>query len=133
MTAQPMTVPASTRRARRPPRPLARALGAEALALAIMSVLHLSGALGGGHKPFVRSDAGIAEAIICVLLAAGAWTLARGRPRSGLIASATVVWAILGFCIGLHFSVQAGDPIDLAFHATMLPVLAITLIGLRRA
>lgn len=133
MTARSMTARTSTRRTRGPSRALSRVLGAEALALAVMAVLHLSGALTGGHKPFAPGDAGVAEAIICVLLAAGARTLARGRPRSALIASATVVWAILGFCIGLYFTVQAGDAVDLAFHATMLPLLVITLIALRRA
>ena len=95
-----------------------------------MSALHLSGALAGGTKPFDRLDAGIAEAIICVALAAGAMALARRSPASTRTAAGAICFAIFGFFVGLYFTVQAGDAIDVAFHATMLPLLAITLTAL---
>ena len=54
----------------------------------------------------------------------------RCSPGSWRVAAGAVCFAIFGFFIGLYFSVQGGDPIDLAFHATMLPLLAITLAAL---
>jgi hypothetical protein len=54
----------------------------------------------------------------------------RSRPR---IACGTIAVAILGFIVGLVFTVQGGDAIDLAFHATMLPLLIFTLFALVRA
>ncbi len=39
---------------------------------------------------------------------------------------------ILGFIVGLYLTVQGGDAIDLAFHATMLPLLLLTLLALLR-
>jgi hypothetical protein len=55
-----------------------------------------------------------------------------GSPRPSLHETAVgaICFAIFGFFVGLYFSVQAGDAIDLAFHATMLPLLAITLTAL---
>ena len=111
-------------------RTVALAMSLESAALAAMSALHLSGALAGGTKPFDRLDAGIAEAIICVALAAGAMALARRSPASTRTAVGAICFAIFGFFVGLYFTVQAGDAIDVAFHATMLPLLAIALTAL---
>ena len=111
-------------------RAVAPAMALEAAALATMSALHLSGALTGGPKPFNHNHAGIAEAIICVALAAGAIALVRRSPGSWRVAAGAVGFAIFGFFVGLYFSLQGGDPMDLAFHATMLPLLAITLTAL---
>lgn len=124
-----MTTPsnaATDHRARR----LAVVIGCEAAALAVMSALHLSGAVAGGSPPFKPHEAGIHEAVICAVLAAGAAILARRSSGSRPAAAVAVSLAILGFCIGLYFTVQGGDPIDLAFHATMLPLLALTLTAL---
>ena len=124
MTASRHTTDHGRRRA------LALAMALESAALATMSALHLSGALTGGPKPFNRNHAGIAEALICVALAAGAIALVRRSPGSWRVAAGAVCFAIFGFFVGLYFSVQGGDPVDLAFHATMLPLLAITLTAL---
>lgn len=111
-------------------RPLALAMALESAALATMSGLHLSGALSGGPQPFNPRAAGIAEAVICLALAGGAIALARRSPDSWRVAAGAVCVAILGFVVGLYFSLNGGHPVDLAFHATMLPLLAITLAAL---
>jgi glycerol uptake facilitator-like aquaporin len=107
-------------------------MGLEAASLAVMSFLHLSGILAGGKKPFDPTDAGIAEAIICVVLAGGAITLKRGSPAARSVSPAAIGLAIFGFLIGLFFTISAGDAIDVAYHSTLLPLLAATLFALLR-
>jgi hypothetical protein len=107
-------------------------MGLEAASLAVMSALHLSGILAGGSKPFDPTDAGIAEAIICLVLACGTITLRRSSPAARFMSPTTVGFAITGFVIGLYFTVQAGDAIDVAYHSTLLPLLAATLFALLR-
>lgn len=104
----------------------------EAASLAIMSALHLTGTLSHGARSFSRSDAGIAEAVICVALIAGVTALALEPMRGHRIATATVGFAILGFIVGLSFTIQGGGAIDIAYHATVLPVLVGTLVALLR-
>lgn len=103
-----------------------------AATLAVMSFLHLSGVLDGGTKPFERSDAGIAEAVICVVLGYGAARLLRRRSRARTVALAATGFAIAGFLVGLRFTLQGGDAIDIAYHLSTLPILLIALIGLLR-
>jgi hypothetical protein len=103
-----------------------------AATLAVMSFLHLTGALAGGTKPFDRSDAGVAEAVICVALGYGAAGLLRTRPRAQTIALAATGFAIVGFLVGLRFTLGGGDAIDIAYHLSVLPILLITLIALLR-
>jgi hypothetical protein len=105
----------------------------EASTLALMSVLHLTGILGGGTRPFRRTDAGVAEAVICVALIGGAAALARDRAQGHRLAFAAIVFAILGFIVGLNFTIRAGDAIDIAYHATVLLLLIATLVVLTRA
>jgi hypothetical protein len=106
---------------------LATLIGFEAATLAVMSVLHLTGILAGGARPFRPTDAGIAEAVIGGVLAGGAVALAR-RPLHGRVfALAALGFAALGVIAGLGFTVRGGDAIDVAYHATLLPVLLITL------
>jgi hypothetical protein len=102
-------------------------MGLEAASLAVMSSLHLTGTLAGGSKPFQANDAGIAEALICLALNAGAAAIARRWPNARAIALGTVAFAILGFLIGLNFTARGGDAIDIAYHATVLPLLLLTL------
>ena len=117
---------------RRVRQPIAALISLEASTLAIMSVLHLTGVLAGGTRPFNRTDAGIAEAVICVVLIGGAVALARDPLRGRAIARGTVGFAILGVIAGLNFTIQGGDAIDVAYHATLLPLLLITLAALRK-
>ena len=90
---------------------------AQAASLGIMSALHLA------------NDAGIAEAVIAVVLLAGAAALGRG---ARILPPLTVGFAIVGFLAGLHFTLESGDAVDLAYHATVLPLLGLTLAVLLR-
>jgi hypothetical protein len=117
---------------RRLRQPIAILIGLEAATLAIMSALHLSGTLAGGTRPFRPTDAGIAEAAICGVLLGGAAALARHPLRGRAIALAALGFAILGVLVGLGFTVRGGDVIDLAYHATLLPLLLITLLAVSK-
>jgi hypothetical protein len=99
-------------------------MGFEASTLAVMSALNLTGSLAGS-EPF--DPGGIAEAIICVLLAAGAVALGRGAPGSRRLAIGALMFAILGFVIGLNFTVRDVDGVAITYHATVLPLLVLTL------
>jgi hypothetical protein len=107
-------------------------MGAVATSLAVMSGLHLSGTLGGGTRPFDPSGAGIAEAVICVVLGYGAIRFLRQRPGAHAVALATTDFAIVGFLIGLGFTLGGGGAIDIAYHLGALPILLIALIALVR-
>ena len=112
--------------------PIAVLIGLEASTLAIMSVLHLTRILAGGTRPFNRDHAGIAEAAICAVLIGGAAALSRDPLRGRAIARGTVGFAILGVIAGLNFTIQGGDAIDVTYHATLLPLLLVTLAALWR-
>ena len=117
---------------RRVRQPIATLIGLEATTLAIMSVLHLTGVLAGGTSPFNPTHAGIAEAAICVVLIGGAAALAGGPAHGRAVALGTLGFAILGVIVGLNFTIQGGDAIDIAYHATLLPLLLATLALLWR-
>jgi hypothetical protein len=121
------------KRANRPvQQSIAILIGLEALTLAIMSVLHLTGILAGGTSPFNRTHAGIAEVVICVVLIGGAAALVGSPPHGRAVALGTLGFAILGVIVGLNFTIQGGDAIDIAYHATLLPLLLVTLVALWR-
>jgi hypothetical protein len=44
----------------------------------------------------------------------------------------TTTFAIVGFYVGLNFTIRGGDLPDAAYHALMLPVLVVTLVLLVR-
>jgi hypothetical protein len=113
-------------------RRLAILMGFEALTLAVISPLHLSGALDGGSPPFNPAAAGTAEAVIGVLLTLGMLALLRNGPHARSAALAAVSFAIVGFLVGLSFTLRGGNAIDIAYHATMLPLLLLTLALLSR-
>jgi deazaflavin-dependent oxidoreductase (nitroreductase family) len=102
----------------------------EALTLAVIAPLHLSGVLGRGSRPFNPTAAGTAEAVIGIVLILGAIALLRGTVRGRDTAIAATAFAILGFLVGLSFTVRGGDAIDVAYHATLLPLLLLTLVAL---
>ncbi|HLH64325.1 MAG TPA: hypothetical protein VKV27_01340 [Solirubrobacteraceae bacterium] len=85
----------------------------EAASLAAMSALHLP------------NEAGVAEAIICLVLLAGVTALLRRTAHARTAARLAVGFAILGFLGGLHFTIQTGG-LDLAYHLTVLPLLVLT-------
>ena len=111
-------------------RRIAFAMGLEAATLAAMALLHIAGSLGGSLSSFSAPDAGIAEAVICIVLAYGATGLMRGKPRARAVAIAATVFAIAGFVVGLGETVRGGQALDIAYHVTMLPLLALTLRAL---
>jgi hypothetical protein len=102
----------------------------EAGTVGVVAGLHLSGAISGGSAPFDPDRAGVAEAVIGAVLAAGAFALLRGKARRRAIGLTAVCFAIVGFVVGLIFTTQGGDPFDVAYHAVMLPVLIATALWL---
>ncbi|HEY8702130.1 MAG TPA: hypothetical protein VIM08_14410 [Arthrobacter sp.] len=109
-------------------RAIAALMVLEALSLAVISVLHLSGVISGGTKPYSPGAAGIAEAVIGVVLIAGAFAVMRSPKRGRTAAQAATGFAIAGFIVGLAFTVSGGQPADVAYHASVLPVLVLTLV-----
>ena len=107
-------------------------IGVEASTLAIMSVLHLTGILTGGTRPYRPTAAGIAEAVIGAVLTVGAAALTRSSRHGRDTAVAALGFAILGVIAGLSFTIRGGDAIDIAYHATLLPLLLITLAAMSR-
>jgi hypothetical protein len=108
-------------------RRIALLMGLVAASLAVMSILHLAGAFEG------RTDwgAGIAEAIIGVVLVGGALALVRNGDRRAAVAA--LGFAIAGFLVGLRFTIGDGG-VQLAYHVAVLPVLAVGLaLATRRA
>jgi hypothetical protein len=105
---------------------VARLMLFEAATLAAFAVLHLSGALHPAGTASGSRAAGVAEAVICVVLVAGATALRR-RPQAGRpLALVSIAFAILGFIVGLTFTVDGGQAIDLGYHLVMLPILILT-------
>jgi hypothetical protein len=97
-----------------------------AATLAVASALHLTGQVHG-RNPFDPDHAGIAEAIIGVVLAGAGLALIRGRTYARSIAIGALSFAIVGFGIGLTFTTRGGDLPDIAYHLAILPLLIATL------
>jgi hypothetical protein len=112
---------------------LAGVMGAEALTLAVMSSLHLGGLLHPGTDASAGTDAGIAEGILCFVLLGGAAGLVRRGVGGRRLALGTTAFTIAGFCLGLTITARGGDVADIAYHATMLPILAATFVLLLRS
>jgi hypothetical protein len=111
---------------------IAGPIGLVAFSLAVFSALHLSGTIHAGAKPHTPNDAGIAEAVICVVLVAGLISLLRAPHRGRTDAIVATAFAILGFVVGLTSTVEGGPAIDLVYHLTALPLLIVILILLVR-
>ena len=94
-----------------------------AVTLGVASALHLSGQVHGRGKSFNPDGAGIAEAVIGVVLAAGAIAMVRGPARARTIGIVVNGFAIVGFVFGLTMTAQGGDAPDIAYHLVVLPVL----------
>ena len=102
-------------------------MGFVAATLAVMSALHLTGVVDDGSPPFDADRAGIAEAVIAVVLVVGAIGLVRGVRWVGL---AAVVFAIAGFGVGLSMTIRGHATGDIAYHAVTLPLLLLALAQL---
>jgi hypothetical protein len=105
----------------------------EAATLAVASAMHLSGNVQGRSLPFNPDHAGIAEAIIGIVLAAGAVVMFRSPARAPAVGLAATGFAIVGFLVGLNFTARGGHLPDVAYHVIMLPVLIGGLIALLRS
>lgn len=90
----------------------------EAASLVVASAVHLSRS---------ESKAGIPEAVICVALFAGAVAVYRPVPSWRAATLASVGFAILGFALGLSITARGDSIGDIAYHATVLPILIGTL------
>jgi uncharacterized protein len=111
---------------------LAGLMGFEAATLAAAAFLHLHGDIEGRSTSFDPDMAGIAEAVIGVVLVVGA-VAAWGVPDRGRrVAVGAVGFAIVGFVVGLSFTARGGDLVDVLYHAVMLPILVLTLVLLLR-
>ena len=111
---------------------MALLLAAIAVSLVVASALHLSGQVHGRGAPFDAEHAGVAEALIAVVLAA-----ARDRPVAQRIRARQLgLWAtgfaILGFCGGLTSPHVVGDWPDIGYHLTVLPLLVTGFAALLR-
>jgi hypothetical protein len=104
----------------------------EAVALAIAAALHLTGHVEGRGAPFDAHDAGIAEAIIAVVLLGGGVALLRVTRRARTLGIAANVFAIVGFGVGLSITARGGHAPDITFHLVILPLLITSLIVLAR-
>ena len=95
----------------------------EAVTFAIASILHF-----GVAESFI--GAAIPEAIIAVVLGAGAIAVLRRGAGAWGLGLATTLFALAGVIIGL--SVILGErvsrPIDLAYHVTIFVALVVTVI-----
>ncbi|MEA2535113.1 MAG: hypothetical protein QOJ93_2924 [Actinomycetota bacterium] len=104
-----------------------------AATLAVAAFVHLAGYTPAGSKPpFDASPAGVAEAIIGVVLASAAIAVLRSSSRAWPVAVAATSFAIFGFLVGLSITARGGDVPDVIYHVTMLPVLIVSLILLVR-
>jgi hypothetical protein len=111
---------------------IAAAMGALATSLATMSILHLSGTLDPDASPGKLNDAGVIEAVICVVLIAGAVALVSDARCGTGIALASLAFAMVGFLVGLAVTIRDGQAIDAAYHAIVLPLLALTATAVHR-
>jgi hypothetical protein len=98
-----------------------------AATLACASAVHFGATIGLGfvsiHDPF--AGAAIPEAVLAVILAAGAlWVLAR-LPKSRLVGLGATAFAILVVLFGMSITIRSGGIGDVAYHVTLLVMLLI--------
>jgi MFS family permease len=111
---------------------LAGLMGFEAATLAAAAFLHLHGNIQGRSRSFDPDMAGIAEAVIGVVLVVGAVAAWRAPDRGRRLAIGAVGFAIVGFVVGLSFTARGGRLGDVLYHVIMLPILVLTLVLLVR-
>lgn len=104
-----------------------------AVSLAVASSLHLAGLVHGRSSSFDPDSAGAAEAVISVVLAGGAIAMLRMGMRARYIGIGVTAFALVGFLIGISETSRGGDIPDIAYHATVIPLLLAALVLLVRA
>ena len=107
----------------RAPRRLAALMVVIAASLAVASIVHLTGHVSGRTDLYDADDAGIAEAVIGVVLAAGAVVMFRSPERARRAGLAATGFALAGFLVGLSITARAGHWPDIAYHTAILPLL----------
>lgn len=111
---------------------LATLMAVEAVSLAIASALHLSGLVHGRSASFDPDSAGIAEAVIGVVLGSAAVAMIRVPGPARTVGVAATSFALLGFLVGIGETASGGDIPDVAYHATVIPLLIGQLVLLVR-
>ncbi len=111
-------------------RAFAALMVAEAVSLAVASALHLSGLVTGRSAPYSSGGAGTAEAVIGAVLLASALAMLGLPRRARAIGLAANGFATLGFLVGLRMTAMGGHWPDIAYHLTVLPILAGSLVVL---
>jgi hypothetical protein len=110
-------------------RPLVPALmGAVGGSLVVMSALHLGHVIQGGSKPYDPTSAGIAEAVIALVLLAAAVAVRNALGGARPLALGALGFAVAGFVLGLMFTATGGTVVDVAYHVVGLPVVLLTLL-----
>lgn len=112
-------------------------LCAAATTLAVASLLHFGVAIPLGataiRDPF--PGAAIPEAVIAVVLAAGALALLVRRAGARWLALAATLFALAGTLYGLTVTLRRGESGDIVYHLALLTMLlasAVLLLGLLR-
>ena len=103
------------------------------ISLGIMSGLHLSGAVQGHAKPYSATAAGVAEAVIGAVLVAAVVGMLRAPRQARTIGIAANAFGLASFAFGLSITARGGDIPDIAYHAAVLPIFAVTLTVLIRS
>ena len=102
------------------------------VSLWVASGLHLAGLVQGQGRPFDAAHAGIAEALIGVVLAVGAGGLWRAGSRGRTAGLWATGFAIAGFCWGLSITSRGGHWSDIAYHLVGLSLLTGCFMALLR-
>lgn len=107
-------------------RGVARLLGIAALTFWIASAIHVGVTipLGFATVSDLFPGAAIPEAVVGAVVAAGALALWSGRAAARGIALGTTTFAILVTLYGLSVTMRAGRAADVAYHVSVLVVLA---------
>lgn len=103
---------------------LAAGVGASLL---VMSVLHLTHVIAGGSPPYDPDAAGTAEGVIALVLLVAADRLRRESTAARGFALGALVFAVVGFGVGLTFTASSGTAVDVAYHLVGLPLLLFAL------
>src|SRR5262249_30948276 len=100
-------------------------LGLAAGTLAVASLLHLGVAIPLGattiSDPF--AGAAIPEAVIAVVVAAGAVAALARLPVARWLAPAATAFAVAGTLYGLTVTLRRGEAGDIAYHLSLLTML----------
>jgi hypothetical protein len=97
------------------------------LSLLVMSVLHLTHVITGGSPPYDPDAAGTAEGAIALVLLVAADRLRREPDTAQGFALGALVFAVLGFVVGLTLTTTGGTTVDVAYHCVGLPLLLFAL------